>query len=348
MGTKKFLILVLLVLSVTTVFADDNSTKAQELNARYNYNSCRVSLVSSEATIIADYGNVSTDKIASDLALMKQYADAGDAASFNSEAKILNTDFAAVNAGLKSAREVFAKINGTSVNKTTIRDEWKNAIAAFSSCNADARRSVVSIREETLQKAINKWNNIIANISSRGYDTTQMQAAVSDAQTLLSSLNDASLASNDTDFKEKVNSANDMYLHIWARFAIARIRSYNEKSAPIAQAANLSDSTAQINSALDSASALASPGKKYGDGEFQATWQDIKDAETKLKDLSGSLREFAKTMRAQRLARGNFTGRGNMTGRFSRNFSGQRFPRMNPAGTPPTGAPQDATGGSTQ
>jgi len=326
-----FLIFFVIILA-SLAFAAVDSNNVQELDARYNYINCRVILVEGQAGILSSFANMTgTDKLTADLTQLKGYADAGDAAGFNTMAQTLNNDFKTVSTGLKAARKVFAKSNVSKADKDALRSKWNSTISAYKSCNVEGRRSIVSIRKQLLQNDIDRWNAVIANMTSRGLDTTQLQLVVSDAQKLLSNLQNASAATSDNTFKNLLNNANDERLHIWARFAIGRIKANIARIQPIIGQTNLSSNLDQIDSLLNSAGAMATPGKKYGSGEFQQTWQDIKDASQQLNTLSKDLRKFVQDARqAGRLGNWtrNLSGRpGNMYGRFRNNTNPRNFTR---------------------
>jgi len=349
-------------------FAAVDNNKVQELGARYDYIACRVNLVQSQATLLSTYGTISgTDKITSDFTQLKGLADSGNPTSFNTQVQAINTDFKTVNDELKTARQALSKSNISQSDRDTLKSEWNSTLQTYQSCNIAARKEIVSARIEVLQSSIDNWNGIIVNMTEKGLNTTELTSVVSDAQKLLSDLNTASQATDDASFKTMLDNANDEQNHLWARFAIGRINSNIAHIEPIIGQANLSGDLDQLNSLLNTASSLATPGKKYGTGEFQQTWQDIKDASGMLNTMSKDLRTFEQAARqngilgnytgprnmTNRPIKGNMTGlppRGNMTnrtprGNFTRppreNITGPRPPiergknQFNPGGNPP-------------
>jgi len=302
-----------------------DTNKVQELGARYDYIACRVNLVESQATLLSAYGTISgTDTITSDFAQLKVLADSSDPTTFNTQVQTINNDFKTVNDGLKTARQAFSKSNISQSDRDALKSQWNSTLQTYQSCNVAARKEIVSARVEVLQSSIDNWNGIIANMTAKGLDTTVLTSVVSDAQNLLSSLNAAIQATDDASFKTLLDNANDEQNHLWARFAIGRINSNIARIEPIIGQANLSGDLDQINSLLNTSSSLATPGHKYGPGEFQQTWQNIKDASGVLNTLSKDLRTFEQADRQiNRL--GNMTGPRNITGRFPRgNMTGPR------------------------
>jgi|GEM_PF-3377282 len=335
-----FCFLILLFAGMTFAAVDNN--KVQELNMRYNYIVCRVNLVQSQAGLLSTYGTISgIDKITSDFASLKSLADSGNPADFNAQVQTLNSDFKMVNDGLKAARQAFSKSNISQSDRDSLKSQWNTTLQTYQSCNLDARRGIVSARIAFLQANIDDWNRIIANMTARGLDTTELAAVVTDAQKLVSDLNSAVQAADDNSFKTMLDNANDEQNHLWARFAIGRIKSNIARVEPIIGQTNLSGDIGQINSLLDTASTSAAPGHKYGAGEFQQTWQDIKDATQMLNTMSKDLRKYEMAAR-QNGRLGNNTNPRNMTNRPIRaNITGVRsrigFGRnqSNPSGNPP-------------
>jgi len=321
---KRIFLIYFSIILAGVAFAAMDSNKVQELGARYNYISCRVNLVQSQGALLASYGTISTDKITSDLAQLKALADSGDATNFNTELETLKDDFKTVNAELKVARQSFSKSNTSRTDKDLLKSQWNVSLDTYKSCNIDTQRGIVSIRIELLQKDIDNWNAVISNMTARGLDTSELTRVVSDAQKLLSELSDASQIMDDTAFKTRLNDANDEQLHIWARFAIGRIKANIARIEPIIGQTNRSTDLDHIKPLLNSASALAAPGNRYGNGEFKQVWQDIKDASQQLNTLSKDLRDSA---RANRQTGRNNTNPRNLAGRIPRiNLTNKRPP----------------------
>ena len=345
---KKIAIFCLFVLLSTgmALGAVDNN-KSQELTARYSYIACRVTLIQSQATLLNPFGNISgIDNITSDFAKLQTLADSSTPDSFNAQVQIINKDFKTVNDELKTAKQTFSKSNISQTDRDTLKSAWNNTLQTYQSCNIAARRDIVTVRVANLQASIDNWNAIIVNMTAKGLDTTTLTAVVSDAQKLLSSLQATIQAPDDTTFKTLLDNANDEQDHLWARFAIGRIDSNIAHIEPIigqTNQSNLSGYFDQINSLLSNSSNLATPGHKYGDGEFQQTWQNIKDASNMLNTLSKDVRSFEQAARQngrfgnntnprnltnRPMMRANSTPRGNITG--PRNFT--RPPRGNITG----------------
>jgi hypothetical protein len=221
---------------------------------------------------------------------------------------------------LKAARQAFSTANISQSDKDALKSQWNTTLQTYQSCNLDARREIVSVRIEHLQANIDDWNAIIANMTAKGMDTTEMTAVVADAQKLLTDLNASIQAADDATFKTMLDNANDEQNHVWARFSIGRMKANIAHIEPLINQANLSvDDLNKIQSLLNSASVLATPGSKFGVGGFQQTWQDIKVANDMLGSVSKNLRTFEQTRQRGRFGNNtnprNFTNftRGNMT-----------------------------------
>ena len=334
-----FFVLIFSGILAGSAFAAVDSSKVQELDARYNYIECRVNLVQSQAGLLSNFGTISTDNLTSDATQLKALADAGDPTTFNAQVQTLNNDFKKVNDELKSARQSFSKSNITQNDKDALKSQWNSTLVIYQSCNVVARREIVSVRIVNLQASIDNWNIIIANMTAKGLNTTELTSVVSEAQNLLSTLNATVQAADDATFKNMLDNANDEQNHLWARFAIGRIEENIGRIKPIIGQSNLSGDLNQINSLLNSASVLATPGIKYSAGGFQQTWQDIKVAGDMFNKVSKDLRNFEQAARqGGRFGNNtnprnftNFTQRENMTNRTRENFT-NRPPRGNMTG----------------
>jgi hypothetical protein len=315
---KGFLLLFAAILLAGMVLASADNTKAPELGARYDYLACRADLVRSQSEILAGYGNFSIDKLATDLAQVKIASDTGDTKAFADDLNVLFDDFKTVNNELTVARKSYAKSNLTTDQRNSLRTSWNATLADYQSCNVAARKQIVTQREQRLQDEINKWNEVIANMTARGLDTTELNGVLADAQNLLSRLENASQATDDNNFRSILNEANNQHLHIWARFAIGRIRAHVEKESPFAEEGNRTGDVDQINSLLNSASSMAASGRKYNSGEFEKTWENIKDASQQTNALSKDLRDI---MRNERQIKRNDT--------FPRNYTKGNFTMEN-------------------
>jgi hypothetical protein len=288
--------LALLILAVP-VFADDNATSRNNLEARYTHLSCKAELVKAQSGILSKLVNSTpgADTIDANMEKLKQYADSGDVKGFNTYAKTtLTSSFKTFGGKLLTARNDYKTLNISRKEKRegleTAVTDWKAAMAAFGDCNNNAKRNLVDVREQDITKTIDNWSSIVSDMKSKGLNTTEQEAVIADAGQLQAMLQDAQQATDDAAFQAKIEEARQLQLHLWARFYIARIESYLQQIEPKAIEAGKTEQVSEIRGLLNSSKAIAANGSKYAEGEFEQTWQNINQAGEKLKELAKSLK----------------------------------------------------------
>ena len=294
---KNLVLFFIMLICLTAVIAstEKNDAKIQELGARYSHLECRLNLVKAQADNSAKYLSSAglsekKDKLDADFATLKGYADNGQSKEFNSfVTTTLKQDNKDIQDSVKDARKNLKNI--TKENRNSLKDAWKSSIDAFNACNSNAKKSIAGARLAFMNAQISDWNKVIDEMKAKGLDTSALEAVVADASQLTALLNEASNAETDDEFKSKADEARNLHLHLWARFHIAKVKAYLAKVEPKAVQAEMNDKVTEIKNLLNEASQLAQTGKKYGDGEFDKTWSDIRQASEKLKDLSKSLKE---------------------------------------------------------
>ncbi len=300
-----FAILILLTTSFIVIAqesddgnAEVKTSKRNDFNARVGHIMCRVDLTKSQIDLLSAVdSNLSSYKAAldADIAKLKEFAEAMNHKEFD---KYFTTTFKddlkkAVDA-IKDAKIDFRKSNLTMEEKTTLKQNHKTVIAAFANCTNKAEKDLADKRVDHLDKWIMRWEKVIAKMKGKGYDTTEMESVVSDAKTkLVPALQAIKDATTKEARKTAMQNARNLHLHLWARFEIARIKSYLNSVDDNAAAKGYQAEVDAINAKLDEAAKLAVSGKKYGPGEFEDTWKAIKDAAKMLKDLNKKLKEGA-------------------------------------------------------
>jgi hypothetical protein len=297
---KTFVYVFCLILLTGFVAAEVSQEKQtaikQELQARYTHLECKATLAKARANTVATYLTIpdindKTAKLATDMDTLKGYADDGKIKEFND---LISKD---IKEDLQDIQQAVVDVkpdlkNKSMANKQAIRDSWKGAVAAYATCNADEKRNIVTGRIAVMNAQVNDWNKVINNLKQKGLKTTELEKVVTDAAGLTTTLNAANDAISDDSFAAKVKEARDLHLHLWAQFHIAKINAYLDKVEPMANASNLSKKVTDIRDLLDKANQMATPGKQYGEGEFETTWEYIKEAGDKLKDLVSQLKEL--------------------------------------------------------
>ncbi|MFA6089520.1 MAG: hypothetical protein WC755_06665 [Candidatus Woesearchaeota archaeon] len=296
--------------------ARQKSESINSLNVRYSHLDCKAELVKAQSLALGSVVETSpsADKITSDLAELKRLADAGDKEGYNTYLKTVNANFVEFHKGLNEGKKAYVQeaVEGfkevRSGNKTlpeyvkerkqvreTAKTAWKENIDEYTTCIKESRRKVVETREGSVSNTIKRWNEDVVAQKGKGLDTTEQEKVIADAEDLDTELTEAIATEDDAGFKEKMNEINDMQLKIHARYHIAKVETYLAKAEPFATTPELQAQVAEIKALLESAKVTAEPGKRYAEGEFDATWNNIKTANQKLNDLVKQIKAQAKT-----------------------------------------------------
>jgi hypothetical protein len=271
--------------------------KGNELEARYSHLVCKINLGIAQSENLADYTSAETltdlnDKIISDLEILNGYVELGDVTAFNTyERTTFNPDVKSLQDLIKSLTQNIKALNLSDEEKKSIRDSWKESVSAYSECNSESKKEIVFARSNFIDEQINEWNDAIKAAILAGVDATEMESIVNEAEELSNLLDQAANATTDDQMKSNIEEIRDLHLHLWARFNIAKVDAYLTLVEQQANDSGMQNDVAEIRQLLDEASAKAQPGKVYGDGDFQATWQNIKDASNKLRQLVNSIKE---------------------------------------------------------
>jgi hypothetical protein len=275
---------------------EKKQARGNELDARYSHLVCKINLGVAQAENLADYVSADTlteqnDQIISDLEILNGYVESGNVSAFNNfEKTTLRTDVKDLQDLIKGLTHDIKALNLSDEEKKSIRDSWKESVSAYAQCNSESKKDVVSARSNFIDEQISEWNDAIEAAKLEGIDTSDLEEIVADAQELSKILDEAANATTDDLMKAKIDEVRNLHLHLWARFNIAKVDAYLSEVETQANEAGKQDKVAEIRELLSEASAIAQPGKVYADGEFQATWQKIKSASDKLRELVKSLK----------------------------------------------------------
>lgn len=279
------------------VFAEDNinQTRRYDYTARLQHINCRIQLTKTQIDIFSAANNsilVYKAPLDVDYAKMQELANALDHKGFGQYfTTTFKDDLKNAVKAVQAEKFGIKKSNITMAQKLNLRTLNKETTSAFANCTSDADKKWAESRAGYLQAWINRWNNIISKMKEKGYDTTEMESIVADAQSkLLPALEDIK-KSGRSNVRSTMELARNIHLNLWARFEIARINSYLKSIESEAALAGYTTEISAIKDKLNQASALAVEGKKYKEGEFENVWKLIKDAAKMLKDLNKKLKE---------------------------------------------------------
>lgn len=272
-----------------------NESRRNDYTARLMHINCRIQLTKTQLDIFSlANSNITSYKapLDTDYVKLQELATALNHKEFDRYFTItFKDDLKNAVKAIRTEKSNIKKANITQEQKKNLKSLNKEAIAAFANCTSDADKEWSKSRAGYLNSWITKWNNIITKMKEKGYDTTEMEAVVADAQnTLLPALADVRNATK-KDIRTTMEAARNLHLHLWARFEIARINSYLKSIEAEAALAGYTSEISAIKAKLDQASNTDVVGKKYKEGEFESVWSLIKDASKMLKDLNKKLRE---------------------------------------------------------
>ena len=292
-----FILCLAVVLISASVIAEDaniGESKRNDFNARLDHVRCRIELVKKQINLLSGVdASLNSYKAPLDTDYLKLQELA---ATLNSKefSDYFTTTFKdnlmnAVKAIQDDKRNV-RSTNLTREEKTSLRDNDKVITSEFAECINKADKNFTESRIKYFGAWINRWNNIISKMKEKGYDTSEMEGIVADTKKDLLLASDQIKNAGRSGKRIVVENAKNVHLHSWARFEIARIRSYLKSIESDSVAKGYQSNVDLIKAKLDEASNIAVVGKKYKEGEFEGVWKLIRDAAQMLKELNKKLR----------------------------------------------------------
>ncbi|MBI2449642.1 hypothetical protein HYV49_05090 [Candidatus Pacearchaeota archaeon] len=274
-----------------------NESRRNDYTARLKHISCRIELTKTQLDIFSVANSsvlVYKAPLDADYSKLQELANLLNHKEFD---RYFTTTFKdnlknAVKA-VQAEKFGIKKTNITMQQKLNLKSLNKETIAAFANCTNNADKNWSNARADHLNSWITRWNNIIAKMKEKGYDTAEMEVVVADAQNMLLPAIEAVRSATKKDIRTSMENARNLHLHLWARFEIARINTYLKSIESEAALAGYTAEISAIKAKLDQASNTAVTGKKYREGEFETVWSLIKDATKMLKELNKKLKENA-------------------------------------------------------
>ncbi|MFH1222611.1 MAG: hypothetical protein V1492_06025 [Candidatus Micrarchaeota archaeon] len=279
-------IFVLLLLTVFA-FAAPPVSLQELMDKKYDMVSCRVTLLTTLLDQAPGY-NVTVDssvspKLTSDLAALKSAADSGSKTDFRSVMDSLRADAKDALSTLRDAKRQLAQ--QPNEVKEQARSDFTAAKQTETDCLQIAALDFAKSEVADAQYFRDHGQDIVNNMSAKGYDTSKMQEVLVDVDAQIAALQNAINAGDLTALKDMREQIRGEHMHARARFAIERDRAILNAVKDSAVEKGYSSDVDQINSLLDSAATKASKGRPYEEGEFQQTWDQIKQANQLLRDL---------------------------------------------------------------
>ncbi len=283
------------IVASAIVIAEDekiSDSKRNDFNARLSHINCKIQLTEKQIDLLTKINNNLSsykDNLDSDYKKLQEFASTLNHKEFNN---YFTTTFKnnLKNAAMEinQAKKDFRKSNLTKDEKSTLKDGHKESISEYSDCINKADKEVSDARAGYLNSWINRWSNIIAKMKENGYDTSEMESVVSNAQTkLLPAIEAIKGATGNR--KNVMGTARNLHLYLWARFEIARLNSYLKSIEDDAIDNKYQTEINVIKGKINSVSTLAVEGKIYGPNDFEAVWKVIRDSAQMLKELNKKL-----------------------------------------------------------
>ena len=244
--------------------------------------------------------------INSDVSTLNSYVMSNDNAGFNNYVKnTLTPAFQASQAAIKADRDNYKSWNVTLATRTKLASDYQVLKTQYesqvSSTNAQLYSLLLGDRINQYNTVIQKNDQVIANMSSKGYDVSGMQALQGSAQSVVSKLQSVQ-GSDPTTIKnmlkaECLGNGATYSEHYYAEFDLARLQSVSAKMAPIVSSSNntaAQQAFATANSDLSSVSSTlqAVNHQAYSGGQQDQVWGDsgLKGASQNLKTVLDDLK----------------------------------------------------------
>ncbi len=290
--------ILLVALISASVLADDyreiDASKRNNFNARLSHINCKIQLTEKQLDLLSPINSSITSyksALDTDYAKLQEFATALNNKDFSDYmTKTFKNNLKTAMKAIQDTKKDVKSANITKEQKTTLREAHKTAISEYADCVNKADKEIADTKGDHLNKWLKHWKNIIDKMKSKGYDTTEMESVVSDAENKLIPAIEAIKTTAKENKRTAMQDARNLHLHLWARFEVARLRSYLNSIDDDAIAQGYSAEVSTINSKLTAVSNLAVPGKSYGPGEFESVWKSIKEAAQLLKDLNKKLK----------------------------------------------------------
>lgn len=285
---KKIFSLIVLVAIAASAFAVGfENERGNALNARYAHVQCWQ--VRADA-LVNSYESCSGEsdallqslkaQLASDMQILDSAANRAEAGNFHVVITgAINNDLVNIVNRIIALRQT--ERGKDSQVRACFRDAFKQSRDEFSSCTDSAVVTEGQAAVAWFRKWNDHWNEVITNMSNDNMSVSGMQIVASDAQSLLHSAQSAVDTGDPDTIRQEARNTGTLYLHLWARFSIARINSYLDALEPYAQQYGMMDRVTEIRNELASASALAQANRPYSQGEWETTWNTINDAAVK-------------------------------------------------------------------
>jgi len=249
----------------------------------------------------SDSLNSDIDALETDTQNLQNYADDNDVEAFRTYLKdSYGPHLKDATEAAKSWRTGHSGLEPSA--RKEIRDEYTDLRETYDQCNKDALNRFSEARINAAEQELEKAEKVVANLSSKGVDTSGLSALISEARSeivepLQSALDAATTGKELSDalhaycLNSGCKTGNNF--HFAAKFDIEQIGSILDYIESDADSAGLSGKVSDARSSLGSAqSKLDEVGSSsYGSlGDREDVWKDIRDAAATVKEILSEMR----------------------------------------------------------
>src|SRR3990167_740475 len=194
MQLKIFSSFIILIVLCVGVFADNDrvsDTKRNDYNTRIAHISCKIDLTKQQIDILSAIdSNISSHKTAldNDLIKLKEFASAFNHKEFNDYFS------ATLKSNLRDSAKAIRDIKLTDFRRSNLisrdeklrlRDSHKLMMDEYSECVKNSENDWADKRAGHLNSWIEKWEDVIEHMKEKGYDPSEMETVVADANSKL-------------------------------------------------------------------------------------------------------------------------------------------------------------------
>lgn len=272
---------------------DVQAEKRNDYAARLEHIDCRIDLTKKQIDLLSSMNETLIEHkntLDTDYAKLKESGDALNHTAFRYAFAELRDDLKETARDIREVKKDIRTMNKTKEERKVLRENHQTLMREFVLCLNETENKKLDSRIAYLNRWITRWNGAIEEMKAKGYNTSEMESVVMDAQEKLIPAIEALKNSTTENRKMLMEEARSLHLHLWARFQIARVRSYLSSIESDAIAKGYQAEVDAIKTKLNTASTLAVEGKKYGPGEFETTWKTIREATRMLKELNKKLK----------------------------------------------------------
>lgn len=291
----------------TTISVNDTVTQGEGLNVRYDNVQCKVAFTNTQIDLLEKYISVdqtaNEDKLLADMTTLKTYVDSIDKTGFdNYITQTITPDMQNASQDLTNVKKNIKQYNLSNESKTALVAELKDAKNVYANCTDDKEIKMANVTEIHMENWNRQWGKIIDNMNRKNItveNVTDLQAEIDAKDAELKAL---IAEGNITQIRDFMQTYHEDQFHYAARFEITRLNGYKNKLVPLADQYNMSDKINEINKMIADAQQYAQAGHKYNNGEFNSTWENIKNAGQDIKEIAKNITDERVKERQGKLA----------------------------------------------